>query len=149
DLARQVDATADEQHAMAAVVSCIDSRVPAELLFDLGIGDIFSVRLAGNVASRKAVGSLEFACKLGGAKLILVLGHTRCGAVKAACDLAAKSADASAETGLTHLGTITSEIAEAIKSETATHADRDSSNYEFVDRVARINVRNTMRWIEQ
>lgn len=149
DLALQVDATAEGQHAMAAVVSCIDSRVPAELLFDLGIGDIFSVRLAGNVASRKAVGSLEFACKIGGAKLILVLGHTRCGAVKAACDFAAARSDAQAQTGLTHLGTITDEIAEAVQAETHTHAHRDGSNDDFVDRVARINVRNTMVWIEQ
>lgn len=149
DLVRQVDATADGQAPMAAVLSCIDSRAPAELLFDLGIGDMFSVRLAGNVPSRKAVGSLEFACKLAGAKLILVLGHTRCGAVKATCDFEAQQIDPATATGLAHLGSITATIAEAIKMETRTKEHRDASNAEFVDRVAQINVRNTMRWIEQ
>ena len=149
DLVRQVDSTAEGQHPMAAVLSCIDSRSPAELLFDLGIGDIFSARLAGNVASREVLGSLEFACKVAGAKVILVLGHTRCGAVKATCDLEAKGLDPEAATGLAHLGAITSPIARAIKLETRTHEHRDASNPEFVDRVAAINVRSTMRWIEQ
>ena len=93
DLVRQIDATAGGQHPMAAILSCIDSRSPAELLFDLGLGDIFSVRLAGNIASEKALGSMEFACKVAGAKLIVVLGHTRCGAVKATCDFVAKGGD--------------------------------------------------------
>lgn len=149
DLVRQVNETADGQAPMAAVLSCIDSRAPAELLFDMGIGDIFSARLAGNVASRKAVGSLEFACKIAGAKLILVLGHTRCGAVKAACDFSAQGIDAVDATGLTHLGSITATVAEAIQMETRTQTDRTCANQEFVDRVAAINVRNTMRWIEQ
>lgn len=147
DLAAQVDATAEEQHPMAVVLSCIDSRSPAELLFDLGLGDIFSVRLAGNVASPKALGSMEFACKLAGAKLIVVLGHTRCGAVKATCDLVARGVDAES-TGLTHLGSITGPIAEAVAMETQT-TERGASNPRFVDRVAEINVRNTIRWIEE
>lgn len=149
DLVRQVDATADSQAPVAAVLSCIDSRAPAELIFDTGIGDIFCVRLAGNVPSRKAVGSLEFACKIAGAKVILVLGHTNCGAVKASCDFAADGADPFAATGLTHLGSITSTIAEAIKMETQTRTDRTGANADFVDQVAHINVRNTMQWIEQ
>lgn len=147
DLVRQVDATSAAQHPMAAVLSCIDSRAPAELLFDLGIGDMFSVRLAGNVGSRKALGSLEFACKLAGAKLVLVLGHTRCGAVKAACELESKQVDAEAATGLTNLEGITSTIAEAVRAEKSTDYPRDGSDDRFGDRVSEINVRNTMRWI--
>ncbi len=77
DLGRQVDATAAGQHPLAVVLSCIDSRTPAELIFDLGLGDIFSVRIAGNVTSRKVLGSMEYACAVAGAKLILVMGHTR------------------------------------------------------------------------
>lgn len=148
DLARQVEATAEGQHPMAAILSCIDSRAPVELLFDLGIGDAFSARLAGNVASPKALGSLEFACKVAGAKLVLVLGHTRCGAVKATCDFVAKGLDPTEATGLTNLSSITDPITEAVQMETHTHDDRSASNELFVDRVAEINVRNTIRWIE-
>lgn len=148
DLARQVEATAEGQHPMAAILSCIDSRAPVELLFDLGIGDAFSARLAGNVASPKALGSLEFACKVAGAKLVLVLGHTRCGAVKATCDFVAKGLDPTEATGLTNLSSITDPITEAVQMETHTHDDRSPSNELFVDRVAEINVRNTIRWIE-
>ncbi|MFM8697252.1 MAG: bifunctional SulP family inorganic anion transporter/carbonic anhydrase [Phycisphaerales bacterium] len=147
DLVRQVDATAAGQHPMDAVLSCIDSRAPAEILFDLGIGDIFSVRLAGNVASPKALGSLEFACRVAGAKLILVLGHTRCGAVKATCDFVARGVDPVKETGLTNLGSITQPISDAVHMERLTKDRRDASNPEFVDRVAAINVRNMMKWI--
>jgi carbonic anhydrase len=147
DLVRQVDATADSQHAMAAILSCIDSRAPCELLFDQGIGDIFSVRLAGAVASRKAVGSLEFACKLAGAKLILVLGHTRCGAVKATCEFAAQGVDANTATGLTHLGSITESITEAIQLEGGTTGASELSDQRFCDRVAARNVELTMQWI--
>lgn len=147
DLIRQVDATAAGQHPMAAVLSCIDSRAPAELLFDLGIGDIFSVRLAGNVASPKALGSLEFACRVAGSKLVVVLGHTRCGAVKATCDFIDKGIDPVAATGLTNLPSITEPISEAVHAETATKEQRTAANLEFVDRVAAINVRNTIRWI--
>jgi carbonic anhydrase/SulP family sulfate permease len=84
DLARQVDATANGQHPLAVVVSCIDSRAPAELIFDAGVGDIFSVRVAGNVIRQSVMGSVEYACAVAGAKLVLVMGHTRCGAVTAA-----------------------------------------------------------------
>jgi carbonic anhydrase/SulP family sulfate permease len=149
DLAKQVDATAAGQHPMAVVLSCIDSRSPAEILFDLGLGDIFSVRLAGNVASAKALGSMEFACKVAGAKLIVVLGHTSCGAVKATCDFVSKGLDPVEATGLTNLGSITEPISEAVAMETRTTGVRDSSNHDFVDRVATIHVRNTMRWIEE
>jgi carbonic anhydrase/SulP family sulfate permease len=147
DLVRQVDATSAGQHPMAIVLSCIDSRAPAELLFDLGIGDIFSARIAGNIAKEKVLGSMEFACKVAGSKLIVVLGHTSCGAVKATCDFVANGVDPAAATGLTNLPAITSVIAEAVRQETRTAERRDGQNPDFVDRVARINVENTMRWI--
>lgn len=148
DLIRQVDATASGQHPMAAILSCIDSRAPAELLFDLGIGDIFSVRVAGNVARGKAMGSLEFACRVAGSKLIVVLGHTRCGAVKATCDFIDKGLDPVAATGLTNLPSITEPISEAVLAETTTKDNRSAANLEFVDRVTAIHVRNTIRWIQ-
>jgi len=148
DLVRQVEETSAGQHPMAAVLSCIDSRAPVELVFDLGIGDAFSARLAGNVASPKALGSLEFACKVAGAKLVLVMGHTRCGAVKATCDFVAKGLDPVQATGLTNLGAITDPITEAVNMESQTRTGRTADNEAFVDRVAEINVRNTIRWIQ-
>lgn len=87
DLTRQIEATSNGQFPLAAILSCIDSRSPAELVFDLGIGDIFSIRMAGNIVSEKVLGSLEFACAIAGAKLIVVMGHTRCGAISAALEL--------------------------------------------------------------
>jgi carbonic anhydrase/SulP family sulfate permease len=149
DLIRQVDATSTGQHPMAVVLSCIDSRSPAEILFDLGLGDIFSVRLAGNVLSRKVLGSMEFACKVAGAKLILVLGHTSCGAVKATCDIVGKNLDTVQATGLTNLPYLVEPISKAVRMETTTIQDRVGSNYEFVDRVAAIHVRNVMLAIRQ
>jgi carbonic anhydrase len=147
DLARQVDATSASQHPMAIILSCIDSRAPAELLFDLGIGDMFSVRVAGNVAKEKAMGSIEFACKIVGSKLVVVLGHTRCGAVKATCDFVHKGIDPVAATGLTNLPAITGPISEAVRAETLTQDHRDSKNEHFVDRVAAIHVELTIRSI--
>ena len=149
DLIRQVDATSTGQHPMAVVLSCIDSRSPAEILFDLGLGDIFSVRLAGNVLSRKVLGSMEFACKVAGAKLILVLGHTSCGAVKATCDIVGKGLDTVQATGLTNLPYLVEPISKAVRMETTTIQNRVGSNYEFVDRVAAIHVRNVMVAIRQ
>ena len=86
DLMQQVSETSNGQYPFATVLSCIDSRVSSELIFDQGIGDIFSVRIAGNFVNEDILGSMEFACKLAGTKLIVVLGHTACGAVKGACD---------------------------------------------------------------
>ncbi len=130
NLMSQVRETADGQHPIAAIVGCIDSRTTSELIFDAGLGEIFSVRVAGNVANIDVVGSLEFACKVAGAKLIVVLGHTNCGAVKAACD------------GV-ELGNITpllNKIQPAVQSETRTKENRTSSNHHFVDTVAHLNV---------
>lgn len=147
DLARQVDATSDGQHPIAVVLGCIDSRAPVEMVFDMGIGDLFACRLAGNVPSRKALGSMEFACKVAGARLIFVLGHTRCGAVKAACDFV--HTDVEKATGLSNLPHVIEPLKEAVIAETATRDDRTSKNEEFVDRVAAINVTNVMRAIRE
>ena len=86
DLSVQVKETSVGQYPFAAILSCIDSRVPAELVFDQGIGDIFSVRVAGNIVNEDILGSLEYSCKVAGSKIIVVLGHTKCGAVNAACN---------------------------------------------------------------
>ena len=110
DLARQVGATAEGQHPLAVVLSCIDSRTPAELVFDLGMGDIFSARVAGNVAGRKVLGSIEYACAVAGAKLILVMGHTRCGAVTAAVRLTESGDEPEQATGCQHIGHIVRDI---------------------------------------
>ena len=145
DLARQVDATKSGQHPMAIVLSCIDSRAPAEMLFDLGIGDIFSCRIAGHVAKQKAIGSMEFACKVAGSKLIVVLGHTSCGAVKATCDFVGRGVDPVAETGLTNLPSITSVISEAVQGELRRAPHQDYKAAVFIDRVAEVHVGNTIR----
>lgn len=131
----QVEQTASGQYPIAAVVSCIDSRVPAETIFDQGIGDIFSVRIAGNFINEDILGSLEFSCKLAGAKVIVVLGHTSCGAVKGACDHA-------------ELGNLTQmlhKIKPAVDAiETAPDVDRSSANIDFVNEVAWENVRQSV-----
>ncbi|HVJ66795.1 MAG TPA: carbonic anhydrase, partial [Caulifigura sp.] len=93
DFSKQAQATALGQHPLACILGCIDSRSPTELVFDAGLGDLFSVRIAGNVVSRKVLGSIEYACSVGGAKLVVVMGHTRCGAVGAAVTLLSNSLD--------------------------------------------------------
>lgn len=142
DFGRQVNATATGQHPFAVVLSCIDSRTPAELIFDLGVGDIFSVRVAGNISSRKVLGSIEFACALAGAKLILVMGHTRCGAVTAAVNFLESGQDPTAATGCDHLGFVLKEIQQSVNSPAADNAPKPlpDERERFVDVVARRNV---------
>jgi carbonic anhydrase/SulP family sulfate permease len=142
DLARQVDATAEGQHPLAAVLSCIDSRTPAELIFDLGMGDIFSVRVAGNVAGSKVLGSIEYACAVAGAKLILVMGHTRCGAVTSAVQFKESEADPDQATGCQHIGDITRDIEESIDVERLSGFQELSKSEQeaVVNEVARRNV---------
>jgi MFS superfamily sulfate permease-like transporter len=110
DLNRQINATSTSQYPLAVVLSCIDSRASVELIFDLGIGDAFSVRIAGNIVSEKVLGSLEFACAVAGAKLIVVMGHTRCGAIGAAVESIRQKTSITEHTGCSHLQAIVNEI---------------------------------------
>lgn len=132
-----VSKTRHQQRPFAVVLSCMDSRVPAELIFDQGIGDIFSVRVAGNVVSEHILASLEYAVEVAESKLILVMGHTGCGAVKAAID--------GEEVG--HVTNLLARIKPAIEAETTVLADRSSGNSEFVSKVTSLNVRHTIREI--
>jgi len=147
DLGRQVADTSAGQHPLAVVVSCIDSRTPAELIFDLGVGDIFSVRIAGNVTSRKVLGSIEYGCAVAGAKLVLVLGHTRCGAVTAAVDLIGSSETVNLATGCQHLSYILEEIQQSIDRDSSERIQRMTSveREALVDTVAR---RHVMRSVQ-
>ncbi|VEB35290.1 carbonic anhydrase [Legionella sainthelensi] len=137
NLLQQVNETADGQYPFASILSCIDSRTPAELIFDQGLGDIFSIRIAGNIVNDDIIGSLEFACKVAGSKLIVVLGHTNCGAIKGACD--------HAELG--HLTQLLHKITPAIEQETSFKQDRNGRNLPYVNEVARINVENSIKTI--
>lgn len=139
NLLQQANETRQGQWPFAAIVSCIDSRTSAELIFDQGLGDIFSIRIAGNVVNTDIMGSLEFACRLAGSKLIVVLGHTTCGAIKGACDHV-------------ELGNLTELLAKIQPSvyEESTVTDpsgRSSSNAQFVENVADLNVRRSVRSI--
>lgn len=132
NLLQQVDDTSKGQFPFATVLSCIDSRVSSELIFDQGIGDIFSVRIAGNFINQDILGSMEFACKLAGTKVIVVLGHTSCGAVKGACD----------DAKLGNLTSMLGKIMPAVEgvAEPADKDQRNSSNIDFVNEVAKKNV---------
>jgi carbonic anhydrase len=135
NLLDQVNDTKDGQWPMAAILSCIDSRTSTELIFDLGIGDVFSIRIAGNIVNEHILGSMEFACKVAGSKFIVVLGHTKCGAVKGACD----------HVRLGNLTSLISAIEPAVELEKEISDNRTSANAEFVEKVASINVRKTVR----
>ena len=151
DLARQVAATAGGQHPLAVVLSCIDSRTPAELIFDLGVGDIFSVRVAGNVIGRHSLGSIEYGACVAGAKLILVVGHTRCGAVTTAVELHANGSRAADVTGCTHIGYVVHDIQRSIDAEEFRDLDQlaPEERDQTVNRVARKNVLATVRSIRE
>jgi carbonic anhydrase/SulP family sulfate permease len=149
DLSRQVDATAAAQYPMAVVLSCIDSRSPVELIFDMGVGDAFVIRIAGNVAKEKVLGSMEFACALAGSRLVLVMGHTSCGAVKAAVDLFETGNTASKATGCEHLDSLVNEIQRSIEPGTKPHGEWVTLETKriFVDDVATRNVIRTIAGI--
>lgn len=136
NLLEQVNDTSEGQFPFATILSCIDSRVSAELVFDQGLGDIFSVRIAGNFVNEDILGSMEFACKLAGTKLIVVLGHTACGAIKGACDDAKMG-------NLTKLIEKITPAVNAVKEPVDTSI-RNSKNAEFVDEVAKTNVQLTI-----
>lgn len=137
DFMQTVTETAEGQWPFTAILSCSDSRVATELIFDQGLGDIFSVRLAGNIASQQAIASMEYTCKILGSKLVVVLGHTACGAVKAACD--------GIEMG--HLGSLTKMIDPAIEAEIETEENRTSENKEFLNNVLHNNVHHQIETI--
>lgn len=142
DFSRQVSGTAAGQHPLAVVFSCIDSRSPAELIFDVGFGDIFSVRIAGNVPSRKVLASVEYATAVAGAKLILVLGHTRCGAVTAAVKLIGAPKTAAEATGCQHLDHIANDIQDSADEAKCRAAQQwpDAEKQAFIDSVTRDHV---------
>lgn len=127
-----INETAEKQFPFAAVLSCSDSRVPVELVFDQGLGDVFSVRLAGNIASLNAIGSIEYALTILGSKLVLVLGHSSCGAVSAACD----------DIKMDNLNELLAHIHPAVDAETTTMDNRNSKNKDFVNNVGWLNVRH-------
>jgi carbonic anhydrase len=139
NLLQQANETRDGQWPFATVVSCIDSRTSSELIFDQGLGDIFSVRIAGTVVNTDVIGCLEFACKLAGSKLIVVLGHTGCGAIKGACD----------HVEMGNLTVLLSKIQPAVYEERETRdaAERTSHNPTFVENVADLNVRRSVKTI--
>lgn len=139
DLLQQVKTTSKGQFPFATILSCIDSRVSSELIFDQGIGDLFSIRIAGNFANTDILGSMEFACKLAGTKLLVVLGHTACGAVKGACD------DAKLGNLTSMLGKLKPAVEATI--EPTDLSIRNSSNTEFVNEVSTKNVELTIDYI--
>lgn len=130
NLLEQVNITSEGQFPFAAVLSCIDSRTSAELIFDQGLGDIFSIRIAGNILNDDILGSMEFACKVAGSKLILVLGHTKCGAIAGACN----------HVEMGNLTTLLNKVKPAIEREKTVVDNRDGSNDEFVKKVTEHNV---------
>jgi carbonic anhydrase len=137
NLLQQANETSDGQYPFAVILSCIDSRTSAELIFDQGLGDIFSVRIAGNIINEDILGSMEFGCKVAGSKIIVVLGHTKCGAVKGACD----------HVEMGNLTALLTKLRPAVDDEGTVTENRNSSNPEFVEKVATINVKRTVKSI--
>lgn len=137
NLLQQANETSDGQHPFAVILSCIDSRTSAELIFDQGLGDIFSVRIAGNIINEDILGSMEFGCKVAGSKIIVVLGHTKCGAIKGACD----------HVEMGNLTALLSKITPAVENEIQTLENRNADNSIFVENVAAINVKQTVNAI--
>lgn len=137
DLLEQVNETKDSQWPFAAILSCMDSRTSAELIFDLGLGDIFSVRIAGNIVSEGILGSLEYATAVVGSRLIVVLGHTGCGAIKGACD----------NVQMGNITTVLDKIQSSVRAENTVKGERTSGNPEFVDAVSKLNVENSINKI--
>ena len=137
DLLGQVNDTREGQWPFATILSCIDSRTSAELIFDQGLGDVFSIRIAGNIVNTDILGSMEFACKVAGSKLIVVLGHTKCGAVKGACD----------HVEMGNLTELLSKLQPAVYSESETTAidKRNSKNGKFVENVSSLNVKRGVK----
>ncbi|ASF47650.1 carbonic anhydrase family protein [Methylovulum psychrotolerans] len=134
NLLQQANETSDGQHPFAVILSCIDSRTSVELIFDQGLGDVFSIRIAGSIINEDILGSMEFACKVAGAKFIVVLGHTKCGAVKGACD----------HVEMGNLTALLAKLQPAVYDEKTETENRHSGNGEFVEKVSVINVKRTV-----
>lgn len=139
NLLQQVNETSAGQYPFATILSCIDSRTSAELIFDQGLGDIFSIRIAGNVLNEDILGSMEFATHVMGTKVVVVLGHTKCGAVVGACN----------HVEMGHLTSLLRKIQPAIDAEKKTTSDRTGSNPRFVSNVTELNVRLTIERIRK
>jgi len=139
NLLQQANDTLEGQHPFAVILSCIDSRTSAELIFDQGLGDVFSVRIAGNIINEDILGSMEFGCKVAGSKIIVVLGHTKCGAVKGACD----------HVEMGNLTSLLSKLQPAVYDEKTVIEDRTSGNTEFVEKVSEINVKRSVQAIKE
>jgi carbonic anhydrase len=137
NLLEQVNDTRDGQWPMAAIVSCMDSRTSAELIFDQGLGDIFSIRLAGAVISDNVLGSLEYACNVAGSKFIVVLGHSKCGAIKGACD----------KVEMGNLTGLLNKITPSVYAEKTVKHNRTSSNPEFVEAVTHLHTERSVQAI--
>ena len=137
NLLQQANETSDGQHPFAVILSCIDSRTSAELIFDQGLGDVFSVRIAGNIINEDILGSMEFGCKVAGSKIIVVLGQTKCGAVKGACD----------HVEMGNLTALLTKIRPAVDDEVTIKEHRNSGNAVFVEKVSAINVKRTVKAI--
>ena len=139
DMLHDQQTTAAGQYPHAVILSCIDSRAPAELIFDAGLGDLFNARIAGNIADPDLVGSMEFACAVSGAKLVLVMGHTSCGAIKGACD----------KVELGNLTGLLEKIQPAVAAVQDVQGERNSKNTAFVEAVSEANVRLTVERIRE
>lgn len=137
NLLQQVNDTSEDQFPFATILSCIDSRTSAELIFDQGLGDVFSIRIAGNVVNDDILGSMEFATKIAGSKLLVVLGHSSCGAIKGACD----------HVQMGNLSTLLNKIEPSVYFERQTRSNRTSDNEDFVERVAEIQVHRSVEAI--
>lgn len=134
---KQVNQTSEGQYPFATILSCIDSRTSAELIFDQGLGDIFSIRIAGNVVNDDILGSMEYACGLAHSKVIVVLGHTKCGAVISACNHLVYG----------HFSGLIRKIKPAVRQETSTFQARNGQNLDFVRNVSVLNVKHTLHQI--
>lgn len=139
NLLQQVNETSAGQFPFATILSCIDSRTSAELIFDQGLGDIFSIRIAGNILNEDILGSMEFACKLAGSKLIVILGHSKCGAIEGACN----------NVVLGNVTALLNKIKPAIHLETETKTERNGNNRTFVRNVTEKNVLITVKKIKE
>lgn len=137
NLLQQANETSDGQHPFAIILSCIDSRTSVELIFDQGLGDVFSVRIAGTIINEDILGSMEFSCKIVRAKIIVVLGHSKCGAIQGACD----------HVEMGNLTALLSKIQPAVRAEKTIVENRTSSNEEFVEKVTAINIQRTTQAI--